>query len=130
MIKNKTQHNTGFVALMSSIIISVVLLMIATNLSLVSFYNRFNILDTELKAISTNLAEGCADTAILKVAHDLDYFPRDEEVAIGNNTCTIESVTGVNPITIETSADYQGYVTHLEVQISGHDLSVVSWQEI
>ena len=66
IILNK-KRNKGFVALMSAIIISVILLLIITNLSLTAFYSRSDVLDSELKDRSSALAEACVDTAILKL---------------------------------------------------------------
>ena len=54
IILNK-RRNKGFIALISAIVISVILLLIAANLSLTSFYGRSNILDSELKEIRSYL---------------------------------------------------------------------------
>ena len=125
----------GFIALMSAVIISVILLLIATNLSLTSFYGRSNILDFELKERSSALAEACADTAILKLANDLGYIPvaGGEDVFVGLDKCTIESVApgAGSEIIIHTQSDYKDYFTNLKIIVdSSDDLSVVSWEEI
>ncbi|OGI76052.1 hypothetical protein A3C67_00505 [Candidatus Nomurabacteria bacterium RIFCSPHIGHO2_02_FULL_42_19] len=124
----KKENNSGFIALMSAIIISVVLLLLATNLSLIGFYGRFNILDSELKERSSTLAEACADTAILKLANNPGYNPANEPVNVGGDTCIIQSVTGGD--TIHLRADYKNYITNLKIAINPSDLSVVSWEEI
>src|SRR3989344_8321294 len=100
--KLNTKSNKGFVALISAIIISVILLLIATNLSLTGFYSRSNILDGELKEISSGYAEACVDTALLKLANDSGYTGGDSVNVDGltGDDCTY-TVTGVGTKTIE-----------------------------
>ncbi len=126
----KIKKNTGFVALISAIIISVILLLIVTNVSLTGFYSRFNILDSELKERSLSLAEGCADTAILKLANNPSYSPTNEVVTIGADSCTIISITGSTTKTILTKADFKNYITKLQITINTTTLAVNSWDEI
>lgn len=132
MIKHKLKNNNGFMALMSAIIISAVLLLIVTSLSFTGFYTRSNILDSELKEKSSALAEACVDTALLKLANDPLYAPpsggeyiKVDEVS--NEACTIKSISGS---IIKTKANYNNkYFTNLEVRFNGGDLSVISWEE-
>ena len=128
IILNK-KRNTGFIALMSAVIISVILLLIATNLSLTSFYGRSKILDSELKERSSALAEACADTAIVKLANDPLYTPPagGEPVSVSGDECIIESVIGS---IINVKADYKNYITKLKIEVDLSDLSIVSWEEI
>ncbi|MDE2399791.1 MAG: hypothetical protein KGL67_02160 [Patescibacteria group bacterium] len=127
MIFINQKNNKGFVALMSAIIISVVLLLITTNLSLTGFYDRSNILDSELKDRSSALAEACVDTAILNMVQGTTYIG---SVNVGADTCTIQSVTGSNQKTILIQAKYSNYYTNLKVVANTVDGSIVSWQEI
>ena len=62
------RSNTGFIALMSAIIISVILLLVTTTLSLNGFYSRSNILDSEMKEKSAWLANACLEKARLILA--------------------------------------------------------------
>ena len=123
--KNK-KNNTGFVALISAIIISAILLLATTNLSIREFYGRSNILDFELKEKSSALAEACIDTAILKLAKNPSYSPRDESISVDEDTCLIKSVTG-NIINVR--AAYKNYITNLEIEISKKDMSIINWIE-
>ena len=126
MIYRKPKQNSGFMALMSAIIISVVLLLLVTNLSLTGFYDRSNILDGELKERSSALAEACVDTAILKLANDPTYSPTNEDVFIGSDKCVINSISSG---TIYVRADYKNYITKLEVDVDS-SLSVTRWEEV
>jgi len=122
--------NGGFMALMSAIIISVILLLIAVSLSTTSFYGRTNILDFELKEKSSALAEACADTAILRLALDPNYpFPVNDPINVGENDCIIQSVSGDTQKTVKVKANYLNYVTNLEIKVNSN-MSVVFWKEI
>ncbi len=124
------QTNTGFVALISAIIISVILLLMVINVSLTAFYSRFNILDSELKERSSALAEACADTAMLKLANNSSYNPVNEVVTVGSDTCTIISVTGSITKTILTKADFKNYNTKLQIKVDATTIAVSEWKEI
>ncbi len=131
MIDQKPKNNTGFIALVSAVIISVVLLLIATNLSITSFYSRSNILDSELKEKSLALAEACADTAILKLANNPTYTSStNESVNVNGDNCIIQSVAGANPKIISIRTDYRNYITKLEISIDPATMSVIYWKEI
>lgn len=127
--RDKKRNSGGFIALMSAIIISVILLLIVVNLSFSSFYSRSNILDSELKERSSALAEACVDTALLKLANNPLYFPPvgGESVEVDGETCIIESVSGGTIINIR--ADYKNYITKLEVEVDS-DIAVIRWEEI
>ena len=131
------KNNSGFIALMSSIIISVILLLIATSSSLTSFYGRTNILDFELKERSSTLAEACVDTAILKLAQNKNYelITTDHNISIGTDHCNIFSLSPNPPrtgnITIITKANYNNtYFTNLQTIVNSINMSVVSWEEV
>lgn len=125
-MKNYNKKNRGFVALITSVIISAVLLIVATNLSLTGFYARSNLLDFELKEMSYHLAEACIDTAILKIINNPNYNPTNESVDIDGNECVIESVI---ENTIKTKADYRNYITNIEVEINPSDMSITRFEE-
>ena len=135
IILNK-RRNKGFIALISAIVISVILLLIAANLSLTSFYGRSNILDSELKERSSALAEACADTAILKLANNKDYVlvAADHSISVGTGQCDIVSYSfpRTGNITIITKANYNNaYFTTLQIVVnSAANMAVVSWEEI
>lgn len=125
----KRKHPRGFIALMSVIIISAVLLLVVTTLSFTGFYSRFNMLDAELKARSAAAADACADTAILKLAQNLD--PGDLVLSLNSlDQCRVGSVSGATQKTFRIQAtSSESAVTNLEVTLNT-DFSVASWQEI
>lgn len=67
----------GFVALLSVIIISAVILMYLFTIGLASFLNRIDTLGAENKRVSLGLAEACVNASMLRVAQS----------APANNVC-------------------------------------------
>jgi len=128
-MKRKRQ-NRGFVALISAIIISAVLLIVAVSNGLVSFYSRFNMLDSELKERSNAAADACADTAIAQLAQAID--PSGMTRTLNSiDQCRIGIVSGTTQKMFKvqaTSSDRA--VTDLQIIVDANDFSVVSWQEI
>ena len=116
----------GFIALISILILSSVLL--ATTLSLAQFgiASRFFVLNLEQKAASQKLAEGCLDMMRVKVYNNPSYSTGAlTPYELAGGTCKIESV---NPIsgaslfsTVQVSAEVgttgTKAVTNLEADI-------------
>lgn len=124
-------NQRGFIAITTTMILMVILLVVATSLSFSGFFTRYNILDSELKKVSVALAEGCVDQALLELANDSSYSPSNQIVSIGGNFCTIKNITtsgGEKNINVE--ADYQHYITNLSVKVNPTSLVVTSWQEV
>ncbi|MBP6883689.1 MAG: hypothetical protein KBC06_00425 [Candidatus Pacebacteria bacterium] len=131
MINLNYKNNNGFIALISAIIISVVLLLVITNLSLTGFYNRFNILDSELKERSSALAESCVDIVLLILAQNPAYTGNQTITVIDGDTCTIKSITpSSNPIIIDTKAVFKKATTNLNVKVTKSTLFIESWEEV
>lgn len=89
----------GFIALMSALVISAVLLLIATGGSLAGFYTRVTSVDVESKERSFFLAESCVDQTLLELAHNPSYAGNATTTVSGNNsgacfTGTITRSTG------------------------------------
>ncbi len=130
MKRKNSKNNSGFIALMSAIIISVILLLITANLNLTGFYNRSNILDWELKEKSSALAEACADIILLRMAIDDSYTGGESVTVAGSDTCTIFSTTENNPRTFRIQAKPSDYYTNLEVAVNVTTLEIIRWKEI
>src|SRR3989338_4446979 len=131
MISQKIKTNSGFAALMSAIIISAILLLIATNLSFIGFYSRSDILDSELKERSSALAEACVDTALLELANNPNYAGDEAIIVFEGDTCIIQAINpDATPIIINTKAIFRQATTNLNVKANKADLFVVSWEEI
>ena len=138
MSKKNSKNKKGFIALMSVIILSVLLIVVTFTLSTSAFFTRFNVLNSEYKNISSNIADGCVDVALLNLINDHAYDPTNETVTIGTNTCTIVSITPLSsPRTIKVQSIYpetgsKRSYTNLEVVVTQTMSSMVvnSWKEV
>lgn len=136
-------RNRGFIALMSVMIMSAIVLVMIFTLGVSVFFSRFSVLDGENKRVSLALAEACANTAMLKVAQNSSYAPvvGGECVSVSDTcgisgaakTCRICSVTLTDgSYTILTRAVYKGAYTTLEVQgaVGPTNFLVTKWTEL
>lgn len=126
----KYASTNGYIALISSIIISILILGIALTTSSSGYFSRFDILKNEFKERSSALAEACVDTALLKLAQNQSYNG-NENINIGNDQCsilTIETASGQK--IIKTKAIFQNAVTNLKATVNGVNLSVIHWEEL
>lgn len=125
----------GYIALVSAIVISFLLITITVSLGLSGFFGRFDILDSESKERSSALTEACIDTAILKLAENINYSltPDDHAIPVEGDTCNIVSIspnpTRTFPITIQTQACINKSVTNLSVIIDSN-FDITSWEEL
>ncbi len=121
----------GYIALMSAIIISALLLTITVSLGFSGFLGRLSIVDSQSKERSSALAEGCADTAILEATSGI--YSNNRTVNIGPDTCTIVSsqkdVPSTGQSTIKTQAIINKSYTNLKIIINNSNFSIISWNE-
>lgn len=84
----------GFIALTSTLILTIVLVLLVYSTSSGSFYARSSALSSEYKRISMGLSESCTNAALLKIAQNYNYAPPfgGETVAVGPDTCVIRKV--------------------------------------
>ncbi len=131
-IFNKVNQNSrdGFIALISAVIISAIILIFTVTLSYSSFFVRYSLLDSEYKDRSMALADGCIDYSLLKYANDSSYLG-NENLAIGSDSCFIRpiQVSGNNFI-IQAQAVFQNSHTNLQVTFDKSSLVLISWTEI
>jgi hypothetical protein len=117
----------GFIALLSVIIVSIILLGLALSSSTIAFYARFNVLDQESYAEAQSLARSCASTALLQLTQNYNYTATDLSVSYGLEQCTINSITTLSAsstqkeVQIETSANYHNsFATYVTVTTVAH----------
>ena len=130
MLQRKSKKE-GFIALMSVIIISAILLLVAVTAGLTGFYSRSNILDAEFKERSVALADACVDQALLQIAINPSYGGDTTVTLSDKDQCYIGPVPPGSGIkTFKTQAIFQNAYTNLEITIDTSDISIVSWKEI
>lgn len=133
-MKTVREYHSGFIALITAIVFSVILMVVAITLSTTGYFTRGQILDAEHKEHSRSLAEACVDVALLKlVANPL--YAGGETIPVSSSACVISSVipSGSNFI-IATTAGFpdstNGAVTRLSVVASKSTLAISSWTEL
>jgi hypothetical protein len=122
------EKEKGFIALFSVIVISTVLLLVATTLSFSGFFGRFNVLDTESKSRSDELAEACIEYATLQLANDNTFTVSDEEVEVGTEKCNYDVASGGK---INSRAEVNSAHTYFyaEVDLSDPSLPITDFEE-
>lgn len=126
-----TQH--GYVALMSALIISVVLVILSVSISTAGFYSRFNVADSEYKQRSSALAEGCIDAALLRLAQNAAYAPDagGDVITLDTDTCKIVSVSALaGQKIIQVQAVYNKAVTNFKIVVDSNSFSLIFWEEL
>ncbi len=134
-------NQQGFVALISVIILSASLLILVALISIAGYYTRFNVLDLEDKQVSVALAEGCTETALVRIAQNSSYAPAGSGdcVSIGGTcgaadpqkVCKICSVSAGPSYDIVTRAVYNKAYSTVKVKATllGTSFTINSWDE-
>ncbi len=136
---NSFESQQGFIALISVLIISSVLLVSVVSLAQFGVANRYFLLDLENKTKSQKLAESCVHVARLKVFQDpateLLISEPDIIIPVGSEEC---SITLIDPDTtstpysvIETFAKVDGgATTNLRVFVKKSNGDFTYWAEL
>ena len=133
---NTEGEDGGYIALMSAIIISIMLLALVFSVSSNEFYLRFDELNGEFKRQSLALAESCVNSAFVKIAQNFSYTPPlvGEAVPVGSDSCAIKSISydaedqisHKKVATIKTRGQFRGAWTSLTVQATVSDPTFAS----
>jgi hypothetical protein len=133
---NNREKQKGFAALVSTVLISSVLMVLAASVARGAFRARFDALSRENKKISRMLGEACVQAALLKLAQDKDYgvLPEGEEIIVdGDKICRICEVNdlGGSEWEIFTRAVWQNTYTNLKTKaaLTGSEFVIISTRE-
>lgn len=133
----------GFIALISVVIISAVLVGLAFTVSASGFYARFDALNGEFKRVSLGLAESCQNVALLKFAQNYNYDPTTDPgyqvslggvpISVGPNSCIIKPFYQATVIDaphhrktvyIATQASYHSAFSNIQVASTVQDPTI------
>lgn len=126
--KKENSLQGGFIALISAILISGILISLVITSSHTGFSVRMDSLNRELKEQSYNLADSCVSSALLQMQSNYLYTPKisGNVISLGNDVCMIDSVT-YNPedpvshtksATVYTRAGFRGTWTRIKTTVS------------
>lgn len=139
---------SGYVALMATLIISAALLGLTITVSSAGFFTRASILEDEYKQNSLVLANSCANTALLALALNFNYQPSDSNktISVNSDSCVIDSVTqdqqNIELKTITVHAQYREAFTNLIITAAVQNpsqlppsplppnIAITSWEEV
>jgi hypothetical protein len=128
------QRHSGYIAFISVIIISISLLTTVIAVSMSGFFSRFNILESEQKAVSFYLAKSCINTAFINFTQDTNYTAGLTNIKVGEHYCEIISVTtGSAPSSrlITVQGKFNSAYTNLEVEIGpAPNYQILKWREL
>lgn len=150
---SRKRGERGFVALISTLIISAILLGLVFTAGASSFYARFDSMGMENKRVSLGLAESCIEVALLALSTSTApalVSPTNRIVSVGTDgagnptTCVIETIThDGNAATIHAHASFNGTFSAVVAQATVHDsatppssfpispnIEVTSWTEM
>ncbi len=117
----KTSSQGGYIALMATVIISMILLVMAVQEGSSGWYSRFAILGTEAKEQANSLAEGCADQALAAIVTNPNYGG-DATTTTAGGTCHVFPIQFNTPVsgfvTVKTQAAVRGSYANLEITMN------------
>lgn len=127
---SKKNRSGGYIAVISAIIVTAIVLSVALVFSSSNFLGRFDTLFLEEKDIARGVAEGCLEYARLKLAQSPSYAG-NESKNIGPYSCNIlaiESAPGQK--IIKSTATVQDRVSNLKLIVNDSALKLISFEEL
>lgn len=132
-LQYKNNSQSGFVALMTAITLSLVLLLITITINQAGFFLRQASLGLEYKKQSSALAEACIHNALLRLAVNPAYTG-NETISVGADWCAVRPIQKDTPAsgehTIEAHAAFRTSATNIRIVADSTDLSIRSWNEL
>ncbi len=127
---HNSEFSNGYIAIISTIIISLVLMGMVFSVSFSGVSSRSNILNSEFKEQGFALAEACTETALLKLAQN-KFYSGNENILVGSDQCSIlpiETISGQK--IIKTKAIFKKTTTNLKIVATENNLSIISFEEV
>ena len=125
----KTETSSGFIALVTVLIIFAIALLIGLSVSLLSIGEATMGLKKTQSSQAYFLANLCAEQALMKLKENIDYSG-GETIEIGGGNCQILPIEG--NWTIKTIANFQNQIKKIKIIISkvNPQMVISSWQEV
>lgn len=129
------QTNTkGFIALISVLMVSVILLAAVISLAQYGITSRFALLSIEHKTETLTRTQACVEVARIAVVNDPDFETTNKEVAIEDAVCVLEEVFANTPNSglsrVEASAELLGATTNIRAEINTATGAIVRFEEV
>ncbi|MBU6501139.1 MAG: hypothetical protein KGJ89_04615 [Patescibacteria group bacterium] len=130
-IKNKIlRQRGGYIALLSALIISAVVVVIILTLGQGTYLHRINIANSYFKERSRALAGACVETGLLDLTSNPNYSG-NETINVASDTCRIVSVvSGGTGRVISAQGIFQNSYTNYKVTVATSTVSILGWEEV
>ena len=134
-MRKLNEYSGGFVALTAVLVVSFLVLAVATSISLLGVGEAKSSHDYRLGQEAQKIAEACVGESLLRLRNDSNYLGTASALALGSGTCTI-IVTGTGndrTVNIESEINYlRVYRKRLEItaKVAGKSVGIVSWREV
>ncbi len=129
---NKNKSQNGYISLISTIFITLILLVVMVEESRSGLSARLNILGTEAKEEANALAEGCLEDAKARILADPSFLG-NTDIITGGGTCHIFPIQFDNlvthTVTIKSQAVVRNSYANLKVIMYMNDIHLYSAPE-
>ncbi|MBX9906310.1 hypothetical protein K2X96_00225 [Patescibacteria group bacterium] len=132
---NPISKKRGFIALISTLIISTLLFSFVLVVSESHIIHRYMVLNFENKILSEKLAQSCIEIARVFIKNNPsvthESLPYSGRMPIETNECRIVSITHIDTTIrgIHAHAESGSSHTHLYVTIETPDATIHTWEE-
>lgn len=130
---NNLNNQSGFIAFTSILVISAVVLAIATSISLIGVGAAKNSLDFKKGQEALKLAEGCAEESLLRLRDDVNYVGGGLNVDSGSCTISVSGSGSDRVIDVEATITGPPFFVkklRLTVMRTGNSINLTDWQEV
>ncbi len=133
---NDTKHNiiikneSGYIALISVLLISVVVVLIGVTLTLLSISEGQMSLSGQKKEASIDFVESCVEEVLLIINDDISY--NGGSVSLPRGNCTTVVINPDPNWTFQVTGTLDGHISMFEIDVDRNppDMTVQSWKEI
>jgi len=125
-----TNKKKGFTLIISVMIVSVILALIAVASvqHIVLFRKSGTAYEDEFRA--KMLAEGCVEQGLLKFKQDAAYRG-NETLTLNGDPCTIRPILGSGPFTLETEATVNARASRFQIKIADTETyQITQWKPV
>jgi len=123
-------QRSGYIALVSALIISAVVFLVVFALGQASFFGRAGVADAVYKEQARALAEACVNVALLGLSED-DNYAGDETIAVGGDYCEILPVENASSgRIIYAQGMFGGAYTNFKVTLATATVDIIKWEEV
>ena len=124
--------NSGYIAIITTLIISFVLTSSILSVSLLGYQSRSNLLDRELKIKSFSFALGCLDQAILRIVQSPGWQPPSSEFLSDDSVaCYVKRLQREGQeITFYIQSVAGKSVTNLRARFDEEEFEIISLEEL